>query len=188
MPRHYSLEEQQQILERLHANRGDVARTARELGISTTTLYRWRDSRKIPPSTFSTYSTNSTQPASTVHDSIAHEPVVSADSNNANPIPPDDLQALRDLKARMLELAQYIVSDDRIKQAIDAAPLKERIAAATQLIDRMIKLAAELPAEKEEDEIEEVILMYEGEIINDEEADYEDFDEEAAPESAGDFS
>ena len=156
MPYHYTLKEQEFGLQRLIINRGDIPLTAKELGVSTTTLYRWREwgeSGKIPGFSSSMFSTNSTQPASTINDSnniVQHR----------DELPPDDLQALRELKTKMLELVAYIVAADKIKIAIDAAPLNQRIAALVQLTDRIIKLAAELPVEEDEmelsDDVEEV--------------------------------
>jgi hypothetical protein len=157
MPYHYTLIEKQYGLKRLIANRGNIPLTAKELGITTTSLYRWREwaeSGKIPGFSPSMFSTISTQPASIINDSnniIQH----------SGELPADDLQALRDLKAKMLELVAYIVAADKIKTAIDSAPLNQRIGALVQLTDRIIKLAAELPADEDDemelsDDVEEV--------------------------------
>jgi hypothetical protein len=157
MPYHRTFKEQEFGLQRLIANRGNIPLTAKELGVSTTTLYRWRDwgeSGKIPGFSTFNFSPNSTQPASIINDSnniIQH----------SGELPPDDLQALRDLKAKMLELVAYIVAADKIKTAIDSAPLNQRIGALVQLTDRIIKLAAELPADEDDemelsDDVEEV--------------------------------
>src|SRR5687768_2198440 len=43
MPRHYTHQDRQFALECLETNHGDISRTAKELGIGITTLYRWRE-------------------------------------------------------------------------------------------------------------------------------------------------
>jgi hypothetical protein len=73
-------------------------------------------------------------------------------------LPLDDLTALRDLKSQMLTIAKILA--DSVVQAIDEAPLGQRVAALTQLTDRIMKLAAQLPGEEVEyvlsDDVEEV--------------------------------
>ncbi|MEO8609436.1 MAG: transposase [Chloroflexota bacterium] len=150
MPRPYPPELKEKVLEHFIAYQGDIMRTCREFGISDRTLYRWSKRAGVvispTPPTPPTYDSNGL-------DTVGTGRALSAESQGANALPPDDLQALRELKAQMLELARYIMLDERIKRAIDAAPLNQRIAAATQLIDRIIKLGAQLPADEEDEEI-----------------------------------
>lgn len=162
MPAPFSPEFKAHAIERMIANNGDVIRTSRELGISDRTLYKWRKNAGIrvsPPPT---------PPTTTADSPPLHgmERGLGGEVSDANPIPPDDLQALRDLKSQMLDLTRYIMKNDQIKPAIDAAPLKERIAAATQLIDRIIKLGTQLPAEQQE---EDEYIVYEREETDEEE-------------------
>jgi transposase-like protein len=143
LPHRYSSEEKQQILDRAKANRGDVTRTAAEFGIHPATIYKWRKTTKFANSLSSFSSPISPTSDSTVGTGLA----LSTDSQDTYPIPPDDLQALRDLKSQMLREAEYISVN--IRSAVDDAPLSQRVTALAQLIDRIIKLAAELPAPKE---------------------------------------
>ena len=128
MPRHFTPADRDYALERLITNRGDVARTAAEFGITARTLYRWRKESQIDSLTLTTLTPIATDPT------------------QLSPIPTDDAQALRALKARMLGLADLLANS--VEPAIQAAPLGQRIAGLTQLIDRIIKLAAQLPEEE----------------------------------------
>jgi hypothetical protein len=143
MPRRLSQKDQDFAIERLIANRGDVSLTANELGISRPTLYRLRKLRIDSQFSLSSLSSDGSQPASTPINSnslLLH----------TEGLPSNDLQALRELKTKMLDLADYIITNDQIKAAIDEAPLNQRIAALIQLTDRIAKLAFQLPAPKEE--------------------------------------
>jgi hypothetical protein len=169
MSRHYTPEDQQFALERLETNHGDITRTAKELGIGITTLYRWRElgeSGKIPGFSFSPFSPNLSQPA------------LAADSKSLSVhgegfregLPSDDLQALLDLKAEMVRAAKYIAVN--IIAAVEAAPLGQRVTALAQLIDRISKLAAQLPEPDDESWMEGF-----ADEEPDEEEDEEEFDQ-----------
>jgi len=119
MPQPFSPQKKAHALQRLDANFGNIARTAAETGISERTLLRWRQ-HLIPP----------TPPPPT-------QPITPP------AIPSDDLQALINLKVRLLQAADFISLN--IIPAVEIAPLNQRVAALAQLIDRIIKLAAELP-------------------------------------------
>jgi len=129
----FSPERKNHALQRLAANYGNVARTAAETGISERTLMRWRRQNPPPPPP----PTQLITPPS---------------------LPADDLEALINLKGRLIEAADYISFN--IIPAVEAAPLGQRVSALAQLIDRISKLAAELPVEDEEmelsDDVEEV--------------------------------
>lgn len=175
MSRRYTPQDQQFALERLETNHGDITRTAKELGIGITTLYRWRElgeSGKIPGFSFSPFSPNLSQPAL----AIDSKSLSVHGEGFREGLPSDDLQALLDLKAEMVRAAKYIAVN--IIAAVEAAPLGQRVTALAQLIDRISKLAAQLPAAEEEE-----ILNFEGED------DYEDENaaEKASPETSGDF-
>jgi hypothetical protein len=60
----------------------------------------------------------------------------------------------------MITIAKTLA--DSVIQAIEDAPLGQRVAALTQLTDRIMKLAAQLPGESEESEIRIVIVDEEG--------------------------
>jgi transposase-like protein len=173
MSRTYSVEEKQRAVDRLIANFGDIGRTSAELDIPERTLWRWRkEIMPLPPPPL---------PPQTESSSSSLAGMLYSPDEKAV-IPPDDLEALRDLKAEMLHLTKYIIQSDRIKPAIDAAPLHQRVTALTQLIDRIIKLAAQLALSEEED-VE--ILVYDKEETDEEETEV--FTDEAASETAGDF-
>jgi transposase-like protein len=177
MSRHSTSEDREYALERLHANRGDVARTAEELGLATSTLYRWVRLRNENSFSLSSFSPNLSFPAAVTSDAAKSLPVI------GEGLPPDDLQALRELKLRMLQEADYISRN--IRPAVEESTLAQRLSALTQLIDYVAKLATLLPA-PEKDEIEEVILLYEGEKIDEEDTD-EASDGASAFKTSGDF-
>ena len=121
MSRRYTQEEREQVIQLLIANDGDVALTALQSGIPERTLTRWKRSLVWP-------------------------------SNLAQPQPPpqpqmtiasDDIEALRNLQQEMLHEAYNLVHS--IEEAIEDAPLNQRVAALAQLIDRIIKLSVQLP-------------------------------------------
>lgn len=134
MAKHYTPEQKLFALERIIANWGSVTRTAEELNISKTTLYRWRqreESGKTPR--FGNFPFLPNLPSHTTDSALF--PIFSKD---------DDLATLVSLKMRMIDLVDYIMAADKIKQAVDEAPLSQRVVALVQLTDRIIKLAAQL--------------------------------------------
>ena len=173
MSHRYSPEEKQQILDRVKVNRGNVDRTAAEFGIHSATIYKWRKTAKFANSLSSFSSPISPTigaPASTDSPPLYE---VGRGLGGGDALPPDDLQALRDLKSQMLREAEYISVN--IRSAVDEAPLSQRVAALAQLIDRIIKLAAELPAPK--DESWKLELFEEGDDLDeeDDEAEYDEY-------------
>ena len=73
-------------------------------------------------------------------------------------LPPDTTEAFQQLHDQLLPIARILA--DRITEAIDDAPLNQRVAALAQLIDRIAKLAALLPKPEEE----EIEYVYEYEV------------------------
>lgn len=145
MPQPFSPERKKHALQVLDSNFGDVQRTSRELGISDRTLYKWRKNAGLqfsPP-----------PPTSPTLDFPPHYEVGRGLGGGDN-LPADDLQALLDLKAEMVRAAKYIAVN--IIAAVEAAPLGQRVTALAQLIDRISKLAAQLPAAEDEE-----IIVYE---------------------------
>jgi transposase-like protein len=122
MPRHFTADEKEQALQLLADNRGDVARTAAQLGINPRTLYAWRKRADVMPVNLTNLK------------NFPHESAVIAS---------DDVEALRNLQQEMLHEAYNLVHS--IEEAIDDAPLNQRVAALAQLIDRIIKLSVQLP-------------------------------------------
>ncbi len=124
MSRRYTSEDKERILHLLIANNGDIDITCQQTGVPPRTLYRWQKTANILPLPLS-------------------------------PLPPptriadDDITALRDLQQQMLREAYHLVHS--IEEAIDEAPLSQRVAALAQLIDRIIKLSAQLPRTNNDD-------------------------------------
>jgi transposase-like protein len=122
MSRRYSPEEKDHAIQRLIANRSDVALTHSETGIPVRTLENWRRAHQLPR-----------------FGALPPPP----------PIAADDLEALRDLQQEMLREAYNLVHS--IEEAIDEAPLNQRVAALAQLIDRIMKLSVQLPRADDDD-------------------------------------
>lgn len=140
MPRHYTEDEKQLVLQRLAANNGSVTRTAKETGISRRAIYTWRENA---------------QSAQTSVSHLLHlPPAVHNDFDSPRPegegwgvrvTSTEVSDSLRHLQNQMLTDAHVLAQS--IQSAIDDAPLSQRVAALAQLIDRIIKLAAQLPGE-----------------------------------------
>ncbi len=130
----YSEDEKQQALDVLEAVGGDLTRARLQTGIQNRTLLRWQQKYR-PTLTVS----KSKMPTPT---SQAPSPVV---------LSADDEAALRNLQRGMMEEANRLVQS--IAPAIHDAPLAQRVIALARLIDRIIKLSAQLAAEEEEEVI-----------------------------------
>jgi hypothetical protein len=119
MSRRYTQQEKDHAIQRLIAHSGDVALTSSETGIPVRTLENWRRAHGLPR-----FGASPPPPP-------------------PPPIAADDLDALRDLQQEMLREAYNLVHS--IEEAIDEAPLNQRVAALAQLIDRIMKLSVQLP-------------------------------------------
>lgn len=153
MPRTYTDAEKQQAIDRLAANNGDLMLTAMQTGISDRTLMRWR--HKIQPTTTTTTTTTTIPAVGAQH--------VAPSSSPPAPIPtdPDLINTLTDLQAKMKHAMNLLA--DSIPEAIADAPLNQRILALVQLIDRIVKLNAQLPNEVEIEVTDHVEKKYEEE-------------------------
>ena len=99
-----------------------MARTSRESGINARTIYRWRkEYTEIDTEGSVTLTTLTTQ----------------------KPLSDDEIEALREIQGRMLHEAYALVNS--LHEKINSASLYQRVAALSQLIDRIIKLAGQLP-------------------------------------------
>jgi hypothetical protein len=170
MPRHYTDDEKQLVLERLVANNGNVTRTAKETGISRRAIYTWRE--------------NAQSAQSTVSHLLHLPPVVQNGFDSPRPegeglgVRAEIAVSLRDLQTQMLTDAHVLAQS--IQSAIADAPLGQRVAALAQLIDRIIKLAAQLPGEPSEPN--ELIVTFVGHVEKEE--DHEDPDDDSSTEAA----
>ena len=151
MPRHYTDEEKRLVLDRLIANHGDVPRTVEETGVPMRTLYNWQKDANLPlPKLLPNLPSASDSP----------RPDAQAEGLGvrASELPPDTTEAFQELHDQLLPIAKILA--DRITEAIDEAPLNQRMTALSQLIDRIAKLAALLPKPEEE----EIEYVYEYEV------------------------
>lgn len=135
MPRHYTNEEKQLVLQRLSANHGDVARTVAESGVPIRTLYNWQKNAEIAENRVLNLKT------------LQPSPQYAADRATGE-INPEVLDSLYPVRDKMLLIINSLI--DSIIPAIKDAPLNQRVAALTQITDRYIKLGHELPSEDEE--------------------------------------
>lgn len=150
MPRHYTDAEKQLVLDRLIANHGDVPRTVEEMGVPMRTLYNWQKDANLPLPNLLPNLPNSPPSLAGAGAGVG----VSA-------LPPQTTEAFQTLHDTLLTLANTL--SHRIEEAIDEAPLNQRVAALAQLIDRIAKLATLLP--QDDDEVEqEIQYVYEYEV------------------------
>jgi hypothetical protein len=152
MPRHYTDVEKRLVLDRLIANHGDVARTAAETGVSDRAIYTWRTEPKF---------------ADLISPLLPHLPHISHDDTLNSPpslagegpgvgvLSEEITERLTTLREEMLDAADTLSRS--IISAIEEAPLNQRVTALSQLIDRIIKLATQLPNE-------EIEYVYEYEV------------------------
>ena len=149
MPRHYTDEEKRLVLDRLIANQGDVARTAAETGVSDRAIYSWRKEPQFahlisPLLPLSPHVSHNETP-----DSLP-SPVTTGEGLGlgVSSLPTEITDRLTALRQEMLDAADTLSRS--IVPAIEDAPLNQRVAALAQLIDRIIKLATQLPNEEVE--------------------------------------
>ncbi len=135
---HYSSADRQRALSQLAANGNDVILTAAQLNIPARTLYRWRWRANKPLPLSSPPSSEGAAPSSAM-------PKLSE----------DDTQALRTLKRIMLENAYQLAGE--IQPAIPHSTLPERVIALVRLVDRIYKLAFQLPDSPDEEVEYEIV-------------------------------
>jgi transposase-like protein len=146
MSRHYTDEEKRLILDRLIANHGDVARTADEFHVTTTTIYRWMKAANVEENR----QLQLQQLQQMQHFQLSNSPSLYTERGQGGevPLPEETTAAFQTLHDKLLAIADTL--SNRIIEAIDDAPLNQRMTALSQLIDRIAKLAALLPVEEEE--------------------------------------
>lgn len=119
MAKRYSQKEQRAAVARLLAEPGlSVRQLAAEMGVSVSTLHRWRQS---------------------------YAPTPTPDESDA-PLSSSQMIAL--LRERLIKSAVTLASS--LDEVVDNAPLNQRATALSQLIDKIIKLAEQLPVEHEQ--------------------------------------
>lgn len=154
MSRHYSDEEKRLILDRLILNGGDVALTSAEAGISDRTLYNWcRNANlqlpkllKLPK--FPQQNTQS-------------DPVGTGffPSDPTGEETPDPLEPF--IPAMVAKASDLL---DSIDEAIQDAPLNQRVAALVQLIDRIERMRFRRAFRPLRPPGEDVQIVYEYEV------------------------
>lgn len=152
MPRHYTDEEKRLVLDRLIANHGDVARTADEFHLTTTTIYRWMKAANVE----NEVQLQLQQLQQMQHFQHSSPPSLAGEGQGVgvsdrpgvrvSDIPEEITDRLTTLRQEMLDAADTLSRS--IVPAIEDAPLNQRVAALAQLIDRIIKLATQLPNEE----------------------------------------
>lgn len=147
MPKRYTDDEKRLVIERLIANHGDVARTADEFRLPTATIYRWMKAANV---TKSIHSQLQQQHQQHQFDSSGSPPSLAGEGLGVGVpnLPEETSERLTALREEMLDVAETLSRS--ITSAIDDAPLNQRVAALSQLIDRIIKLAAQLPTTEQE--------------------------------------
>jgi hypothetical protein len=151
MSRQYAPTEKRLILQRLIANGGDVARTARETGISERTIHRWRKQAHLTLTALTPLPPQNQRVFPQTDQLPADSPVDPLDS----------------LIPSMIAEADYLLGSIR-REVIDEAPLHQRVSALVQLIDRIERLytraqirAAQLKAPAEDEDVQ---IIYEFEV------------------------
>ncbi len=128
MSRRYTEEEKQHALQQLDANNGDVSLTSAQTGITARTLYRWNKNRELSL-------TQNPSPLTTL-------------TTPPPPISDDTAEVLRDLQQRILRETYRLI--DAIESSIgDKSSVNQIVSAISQLIDRYMKLSAQLPSQQE---------------------------------------
>jgi transposase-like protein len=131
MPAKFSSEDQERALARLRANHWDVRRTADELGISRQTLYNWKHLDNSGESNLSKLPNLSN--LSTIQPSSA--PLATTDAELLN--------RLYRLEDRLMQMTEDICAT--LPELLTEANVNQRVSAMTQMIDRVLKMAALLP-------------------------------------------
>ncbi len=146
MPRHYTDAEKRLVLDRLIANHGDVPRTAAECGVNERNIYVWRKDSKFADMELLNLKNPTNFP------NQLPSPVATGEGLGlgVSSLPPDTAEAFQTLHDKLLSIAETLAN--RIVEAIDEAPLNQRMTALSQLIDRIAKLAALLPESDDEPE------------------------------------
>ena len=170
MPRHYTDEEKRLVLDRLIANNFDVARTADEFHLTTTTIYRWMKAANVEQNG----QLQLQQLQQMQHFEHSDSPSLRSGEGLGEGIelPPETTQAFQTLHDKLLAIAEILAN--RIVEAIDEAPLNQRMTALSQLIDRIAKLAALLPEVDDEPSDKPFELDYDVEEEDDENEEEKD--------------
>lgn len=152
MPRRYSNAEKRRILDHLMLNGGDVVLTAQQYGASPATVYRWlRDENfRIKADSHSYHSYHSASPRP-----LDEEP----GGEGFSPHPDDPLMPF--IPAMVAKASDLLASID---EAIQDAPLNQRVAALVQLIDRIERMRFRRALYPLHPPAEDVQIVYEYEV------------------------
>jgi transposase-like protein len=121
MSKSYSEADRQAAIDRLRENDGNVRLTAKQTGIPQRTLFRWREEAGIAPP--------------------AEEPKATASNPSIND--EEVLQRLHGLEDTVITLSEQL--GKVVSEELEEAPFNQQVTALIQLIDRAMKMAAELP-------------------------------------------
>ncbi len=134
MPKRYSAEAKRLILERLAQNNGNVLVTADETGVNPRTIYIWLKDSRIEKKSDANL-TNLTN--------LVNQDAVSSLPADLVLQPGEVADVLRELQQGMIQNVRLL--NDAVAPAIADATLAQRVAALTQLTDRIIRLNGQLP-------------------------------------------
>lgn len=168
MPRHYTDEEKRLVLDRLIANHGDVDLTVSQTGVPERTIARWKQTAQRDGS----LRPMSMPPPMPPTDTLNSPPSLAGEGPGVGVLSEEITERLTTLREEMLDAADTLSRS--IISAIDEAPLNQRVTALSQLIDRIIKVATQLPNEEEIEYVYEYEVEHHVEKKEDLEAEAED--------------
>ncbi len=123
MSRRYDPAFKTEILRQLDANGGNVALTVRQTGVPRRTLFRWKRQRDLVPQ----------MPPLPV---LPHVPSL-IDEKEDEAIE-DVHETLSDLQHDLIKQIRHLIKT--LRPSIDSAPLNQRVAAFSMLVDRFLML------------------------------------------------
>lgn len=130
MATRYTEDQRQQVMEMLRANRFDIARTARELGISRQTIYNWMDESGDEDLSKMSNVSNMSRLASQVEESQPPEPDYIDNATYR--------QELLTQIDQMLNLVELLLPS--IESEIKTASFKDQITTLIALTDATVKI------------------------------------------------
>jgi transposase-like protein len=141
MATRYTEDQRQQVMEMLRANRFDIARTARELGVSRQTIYNWIDESGDEDLSKMSNVSNMSRLASQVEESQPPEPDYVDNAAYR--------QELLTQIDQMLNLAELLLPG--IESQVKTASFKDQITTLIALTDVRLKINRFLSREPEAD-------------------------------------
>jgi len=141
----YTDDDKRRVLDHLADHHFDVACTANEFRLPTATIYRWMNAANVTKPVHSQLQQQQQQHFS---ESSSSPPPQAMEGlgEGVSSLSPETTEAFKTLHDKLFNIASAL--SNRIEEAIDEAPLNQRVNALVQLISSISKLAAMLPAEE----------------------------------------